>query len=319
VAVTPRPTVLCIVDRPNWAHCRKTDALARALADRYRIVKRYQADVTAEDIETADCVLLYYWLQLERLGPLREVALRRRDRLALGICSHSELEGEGWREPALATLRSVPRAVFANSRLLIEEFEPLLGRPLHLTTNGVDTAFFRPPSVPSRRPETAPLRVGWTGSLRNHGEAHRGVREFIAPAVASVPGAELHLAVREERWRTREEMVDFFHSIDVYVCASESEGTPNPCLEAAACGVPVVTTRVGSMPDLIRTGENGFLVDRDVAAIAGCIRLLRDADVRARLGTAARATVTAAWDWKDRAVPYAGLIDSMIGDHPAAG
>ena len=75
-------------------------------------------------------------------------------------------------------------------------------------------------------------------------------------------GAELCLAAREERWRTAAEMVEFYHSLDVYVCASRSEGTPNPCLEAAACGLPVITTAVGNMPELIRDGHNGFLVER---------------------------------------------------------
>jgi glycosyltransferase involved in cell wall biosynthesis len=320
VVVTERPTVLCIVDRPDWAHCRKTDALARALADSHRIVKRYHADVTGEDIERADCVLLYYWLQLDRLGALREVALRRRDRLVVGICSHFELQGGGgaWREPGLAMLQTVPRAVFANSRLLVDEFGPQLGRPIHFTPNGVDTGFFQPPSSESRRHGTAPLRVGWTGSLTNHGAAHRGVQEFIAPAVAAAGDAELHLAVREEKWRSREEMLHFFQSIDVYVCASESEGTPNPCLEAAACGVPVVTTRVGNMPELIRNGENGFLVDRDVAAIADCIRRLRDGDLRSRLGRAARATVVEAWDWRHQAVNYATLFRAVVGDDRTA-
>jgi hypothetical protein len=42
-------------------------------------------------------------------------------------------------------------------------------------------------------------------------------------------GAELRLAIREEKWRGREEMLDFYHSLDVYVCASRSEGAPNPC------------------------------------------------------------------------------------------
>jgi hypothetical protein len=102
------------------------------------------------------------------------------------------------------------------------------------------------------------------------------VGEFIAPAVEAVGSAQLRLAVREEKWRNREEMLDFYRSLDVYVCASRSEGTPNPCLEAAACGLPVVTTRVGNMPELIGDGENGFFVERDVADIADKLRRLRD-------------------------------------------
>ena len=195
--------------------------------------------------------------------------------------------------------------MFVNNRLLLEEFGPLLSQPVYYTPNGVDTEFFRPAVPPSPPAPARSLRVGWAGSLTNHGAEHRGVHEFIAPAVAAVEGAELRLAAREEKWRNREEMLDFYHSLDVYVCASRSEGTPNPCLEAAACGLPVVTTRVGNMPELIRDGENGFFVERDVADIAEKLRRLRDdPGLRDRLGRAARATVVESWDWRRQAARY---------------
>jgi glycosyltransferase involved in cell wall biosynthesis len=312
---TPRrPVVLCIVNRPNWAHDRKTDALARALSGSYEIVKRYQAEVSADDFERADCVLLYFWLQVEQMSHSREVLRRLRDRLVMGICSHYELSG-AWREPGLATLAELARAVFVNNRLLLEELGPLLSQPVYYTPNGVDTEFFRPAAAP--RPEPRRLRVGWAGSLTNHGAGHRGVHEFIAPAVAAVEGAELCLAAREETWRTQEEMLDFYHSIDVYVCASHSEGTPNPCLEAAACGLPVITTRVGNMPEMIRDGENGFFVERDAADMAEKIERLRDDPaLRDRMGRAARTTVVEAWDWRRQAACYDAMLRAVGGWRP---
>jgi glycosyltransferase involved in cell wall biosynthesis len=156
------------------------------------------------------------------------------------------------------------------------------------------------------------LRVGWAGSLNNQGAEHRGVHQLIAPAVAAVAGAELRLAVREEKWRGREEMLDFYRSLDVYVCASRTEGTPNPCLEAAACGLPVITTRVGNMPELIRDGENGIFVERDVADIAGKLARLRDdPGLRDRLGRAARATVVDGWDWRRQAAGYEAMLRAV--------
>jgi glycosyltransferase involved in cell wall biosynthesis len=307
----PRAAVaLCIVDRPGWAHDRKTDALARFVGGSVRIVKRYQADVTARDLERADCVLLYYWLQIERLGRLRERLRRRRDRVVIGICSHFELDG-AWRAPGTAVLDEMAAAVFVNNRLLYEEFRPRLRGPVYFTPNGVDTEFFRPlPAARSDRPGR--LRVGWAGSLENQGAEHRGVHQFIVPAVAAVEGAELTLAVREERWRGPAEMLDFYHSLDVYVCASDSEGTPNPCLEAAACGLPVVTTRVGNMPELIRDGENGFFVDRDAGDLALKLTRLRDDPaLRARLGRAARATVADSWDWRRQAAAYEAMLQQV--------
>jgi glycosyltransferase involved in cell wall biosynthesis len=326
------PRVLFIVDRPNWAHDRKTDSIARELAGRYEVTKRYQADVTAGDFDQTDCVVLYYWLQIDRLPHLREAFQSIRDRLAIGICSHFELAG-AWRAPGLATLNELPSAVFANNQTLCDEFAPLLNVPVHYTPNGIDTTFFHPPPGSSRvSPNTvqaisrflrkvgtwrrdharSTLRVGWAGSLSNQGQNHRGVHEFIKPAVEAVDGAELCLAAREERWRNRDEMLEYYHSLDVYVCASHSEGTPNPCLEAAACGLPVVTTRVGNMPEFIRDGETGLFVERSVADIAEKLRRLRDSPaLRSRLGRAARLEAER-WDWRYQATRYDAMLRSML-------
>jgi len=55
-------------------------------------------------------------------------------------------------------------------------------------------------------------------------------------------------------------MADLYGSLDAYVVPSRQEGGPKGVLEAMACGVPVVSTRVGQAPDLVAHGENGWLV-----------------------------------------------------------
>lgn len=302
-----RPVVLFVVNHPNWAHDLKTDALTRCLGEKYLIVKRFHRDVSCGDIERADCLVFYFWLQLEALPALREAVDKKPDRVAIGICSHLELQGEQ-RSRGLAVLNAAG-AVFVNSQLLLQEFQPLLARPAHYTPNGVDTDFFRPSQTAwkARR-----LRVGWAGSLLNHTPEHRGVHEVIAPAVDAADGAELHLAVREQRWRSRDEMRAFYHSIDVYMCASISEGTPNPCLEAAASGVPIVTTRVGNMPEFVRDGANGLFIERTADdAAAKLRRLLDEPELRQRLGCAARVTAEG-WDWRNLAGRYDEMIRTIV-------
>jgi glycosyltransferase involved in cell wall biosynthesis len=310
-----RPLVLCIVDRPGWAHDRKTRALAGALAREYRLVTRYQSEVSESDIDAADLVLVYYWLQVDQLSRLKRVFKRVRGRLMMGICSEYELEG-AWRKPGLAMLSSLPGAVFANNLQLAMQFAAALGRDVFYTPNGVDTSFFRPAAAP---PPPAPVHVGWAGSLKNQTSAHRGVHQFIVPAVAAVEGAELYLAAREDRWRGAEEMREFYQSLHVYICASRSEGTPNPCLEAAACGLAVLTTPVGNMPELIRDGENGLFVTRDVDDIAAKLRRLRDdPELREQMGCAARAAVEA-WDWRYQAPRYAEMFAAVLDGRCGAG
>ncbi|QSX79927.1 glycosyltransferase family 4 protein [Lysobacter solisilvae] len=228
----------------------------------------------------------------------------------IGICSHYELSGP-LREEGLATLNRLPRCVFANNALLQREFAPLIRVPVHYTPNGVDTTFYQPAATPRVR-APGELRVGWAGSLGNMGAEHRGFPNVIQPAVAALPGVTLVTAIREQKWRNSEEMRVFYRDLDVYVCASVNEGTPNPCLEAAACGVPVVTTRVGNMPELIVDGENGCFFDGTAQGLADKLARLRDEPaLAAQWGASIRASILE-WDWRQQAQHYARMFDTML-------
>jgi hypothetical protein len=69
-------------------------------------------------------------------------------------------------------------------------------------------------------------------------------------------------------------MPDYYNKIDVLLCASTIEGTPNPVLEAMACGVPVISTDVGIVPEVFGPKQREFIVQRDVSSMAGAIRKL---------------------------------------------
>ena len=65
------------------------------------------------------------------------------------------------------------------------------------------------------------------------------------------------------------EVGQLFQALDIYIISSRQEGGPKAVLETMASGVPLVTTRVGQAMDLVRHGENGWMVDIDnVEALA---------------------------------------------------
>ena len=72
-----------------------------------------------------------------------------------------------------------------------------------------------------------------------------------------------------------------YRALDVYLVSSREEGGPKAVLEAMASGVPLVTTRVGQAADLVRHGENGWLVD--VGDVQGLVTAT--ADLAAAPGT----------------------------------
>ena len=300
--------VLFIVDRPNWAHDFKTDNLMRRLGDRFSMTKRYKDNVTAEDIQGADLIVVYYWKEFNdpNMVSLLEVFLENRHKLLIGICSHQEMSQD--RDEVLGFIRNLACGVFVNSRLLYEEFSPCFDVPVFYTPNGVDTEFFTPAH---NRSTNQKLKVGWAGSMTNHGDT-RGYHDLIVPATGSVEGVELVVAVREDKWRSPGEMLEFYRSVDVYICASTAEGTPNPCLEAAACGVPLLTTRVGNMPELIEDGKNGFFIERDVNDIKNKLILLRDNPaLRLKMSVEILKSIQE-WDWSKQAENYKKIFDTVM-------
>lgn len=305
---TARPRILFIVDAPNWAHDFKTRNLMRMLGDEYDIRKLYNSEVNPTDLDHADLILVYYWYQFEAMERLDACFKKHRQKLLIGVCSHAEIEGIRG-EIGRALLADLARGIFMVNSILFREHAKLFDVPVFYTPNGVDVEFYKP--LTEKR-SSSPLRVGWAGSLNNQTPEHRGYYDLIVPAVSSVEGAQLVTAIREEKWRGPEEMRDFYRSLDLYLCASRKEGTPNPCMEAAACGVPLLTARVGAMPELVRHGLNGLFIEHDVEDIASKLRLLRDnPDLRGLMAQQIRKDIQA-WDWSIRAEPYRRMFEHTL-------
>lgn len=84
---------------------------------------------------------------------------------------------------------------------------------------------------------------------------------------------------------------------DIFLLSSDHEGMPNVVLEAMAAGVPCVATPVNAIADILRHGETGFVAGFGTEALAEAVaRLAGDADLRRRMGEAARAQAARAHD-----------------------
>jgi glycosyltransferase involved in cell wall biosynthesis len=91
----------------------------------------------------------------------------------------------------------------------------------------------------------------------------------------------------------QQDVAPFYAAFDALLLPSVSEGTPVSAIEALAAGKPVVATRVGGVPDVVRDGEDGLLAE--VGAIddlsEALIRLARDPALRERMGASGRVHV----------------------------
>jgi glycosyltransferase involved in cell wall biosynthesis len=105
----------------------------------------------------------------------------------------------------------------------------------------------------------------------------------------------------------------------VFVSPSWTEAFPLVIPEAMAAGLPMVLTAVGAIPDLVRDGEDGFLVPpRDPAALADRMnRLLDDEPLRARMAAHVRERAPREFDIEVGAAHVRGVIDGLL-DRPRA-
>ncbi|MDX6486244.1 MAG: hypothetical protein QOF43_1397 [Gaiellaceae bacterium] len=102
---------------------------------------------------------------------------------------------------------------------------------------------------------------------------------------------ELGIARRTRFVGYQEGVARFYEAIDVLLLPSANEGTPVSVIEALAAGRPAVATNVGGVPDVIRDGVDGFLVEvGDTAGLAMRLsELARDPGLRAQMGAEGRA------------------------------
>ncbi len=109
-------------------------------------------------------------------------------------------------------------------------------------------------------------------------------------------------------------VADVLRGADLFLLPSQSESFGLAALEAMACGVPVITTRTGGLPEVVTDGVTGYLADvGDVAAMTDrAISLLRDKELHRQMRAAAAAR---ALDFAtDKGVPqYEKLYTDVLG------
>jgi glycosyltransferase involved in cell wall biosynthesis len=103
---------------------------------------------------------------------------------------------------------------------------------------------------------------------------------------------------------------------DIYVAASrlDSESFGVAVIEASACECPVVVTRVGGLPEVVRDGETGLIVPRESpqALSDALLRLVADPALRRRLGGAGRIWVQQQYEWSDCVGRMIDLYRSLL-------
>ncbi len=112
----------------------------------------------------------------------------------------------------------------------------------------------------------------------------------------------------------RTDLPNVLRGADLFLLPSESESFGLAALEAMSCGVPVIASRVGGVPEVVVDGETGLLAPvGDVAAMAAhVVRLLDDPPLRARLGQAARRRAETVFPLEPMVARYEALYRRLL-------
>jgi len=231
--------------------------------------------------------------------------------------------------------------IFTVSSFLKGMLGDLLGRDAgaQVLPMGVRTDLFRPAAPPPRPPEWRGKRIVlYVGKLIEV----KGVRHLLAAftrlareqtdlLLLIVGGGNLQTLLEQQARelgiaeavvflgpRPHAQVVDYYQWAELVVVPSivtgkgETEGMPVVILEAMAAGKPVVASCIGSLAEIIRDGDNGFLTPPgEPEGLAAAInRVLRHADLD-RLTEAARRTAQQ-YDWRRIAAVYADCYRKLL-------
>lgn len=176
--------------------------------------------------------------------------------------------------------------------------------------DGIDTKLFTYKKYNNDIYTKSKLKIGWIGN--SNPEAHginKGFKiieevieknndKFIFEPQDSYTGVKI----------SHNEIPNYIYNIDIIICFSVSEGTPNQILEASSCGRCWISTKVGIVEELYNTIENnptGILINRNIEELEKALLLLyNNRKLIEKYGDNGRKAIEKEWDWSKKAKQF---------------
>jgi glycosyltransferase involved in cell wall biosynthesis len=189
----------------------------------------------------------------------------------------------------------LPLVMIANSTWTRNQVSRIGPTPSYILNPGVDTELFKPAEQelePKRLYRLATIArkhvaKGWQELVEALNLLYEERQDFELTAITADPISKdsCRFPVQVLSPRSDVELVEYLQAADVFVFSSRLEGFGLPPLEAMACGVPVVCTRVGGIQDYAVHGENCWMVpvNSPTALKEGIDRVLNDPKLRHQL------------------------------------
>jgi GT2 family glycosyltransferase len=270
--VIKKPKIALVADVNNWAFANISQQIMKYLGGKYEF--KY---IVMEDLENAgklflltkDCDLIHiFWRGLlyeltekQTVDYLRTLGYHNINSYINNVVSKLNISTAIYDHLYLDKDIRITNKIFkyvkhyyVSSKKLYNIYKGInhIGKPEMVVTDGVDLNIFYPKNLERfEKINQRKIVVGWVGNSKwqGHIEDYKGVQTILKPAIDELIKEgypiEMRFADKNERMIPHNQMNDYYSTIDLYICTSKVEGTPNPVLEAMACGVPIISTDVG--------------------------------------------------------------------------
>lgn len=342
-----RPKIGLVIDTEEWAFANVARQVVKANSDLYDFTvvpiaaepNVFRMFMLLQDMDLIHFFwrgelwvmnLDYYHYFAARIGFTHQEFVDRYVRpkiISTAVYDHLYLE-----EPEISQFAAVTRDLVAGYCVSSPRLSDIYSartdfpKPSAILPDGVDLSMFKPKNL--ERLKTVGSRemvVGWVGNSKWAAEKEdfKGFHSILKPAIDELQSEgfkiKLDTADRQNGFIPHSAMPDYYSRIDVYVCTSKIEGTPNPALESFACGIPVISTDCGLIPQLFGPKQKPFILeDRSVACLKEKLKLLLAKPKLLPVLSKENLESIKPWDWAIRARHFRDYFDDLLAGkrHP---
>jgi len=287
------PKVLFVCDVKGWAWWIKSQYIKKYLKPYYDIDVISIIDSPQKiNYNKYDLYFTFGYSYISRITNAEE------ERRISGLTAHRPLD------ILQRKIKNVSWA-HANSVLLYNELKKIHNSCFY-TPNGVDTDLFKQKELL----KNGKVKFGHIGKK----SPKKGQSEYIEPAIEKTESRYFSHYNNYKSKVSHEKMPNLYQNFDVFLCASEEDGTPCPALEAAACGRPIISNKIGSMPELIENYKTGILLEkRDIDLYVDAIKWCKDNPEKVvEMGNNIRRKVETEWTWELMSKNYLYMFDYIL-------
>lgn len=335
-----KPKIVIIVDVEGWAFYNAATEIKKNLNNQYDI------DIISIDMfennmvklllycSTYDLVFFIWrglisWLYseaskiyIEKLGFEYEEFINKylkNRNVVTAVYDHLFIESEKERTDFI--FNNVKDYIVCSEKLnqIYNEY-PNIKKPSMIISDGVDLELFKMNDKKKYfNIENRTIKIGWTGNSKFKDEKDddlKGLNKIIKPAIEELIqegyNIKLDIADRNIKMIPHDKMNEYYNNIDIYVCASRTEGHPDTVLEAMACGVPVISTDVGIVPEVFGKKQKEFIINRTKNDLKNkIIKLLENKQMMKELSEENLEQIQE-WSWQKKSEKFKIFFDKNI-------